>query len=406
MTFSKSSAVDAQTRIQALLPDDKKSCIYSSTLHSCAMKSLSKQSEADFERGLMLEGRFRKLIEDVCEESIEIYLSNAYRNIMQSAKDKKEIKRKKKKAYDQVVFWLEKSFNCFCIKDISLEQLKDEKNSFRHYYPLQKYAFKPGEIASRLGFPLSVYSSEQSYKFFADQCVVLWNYVIENGIRTFDTEMKRAQLNQVRIPGSALLVDECQDLDACQVDFIASQLQYGTAIFFVGDAAQTIYSFRGAKSSNYMSLPNAIDLCLNKSWRFGPSVARIANVPLFAKEYSPQTNNYLLSPRKQWIPYRIEGSKSEEESSVTLDSLIGKSKVTFIARTNFTLMFKAMEIMGFGCLAEEKDGNDSDVEESESTPNMTPSVKLKNVPKFHINGDGDLSGLKRWQKAVKEIRHL
>mmetsp|Transcript_18431 Transcript_18431/g.31190 ORF Transcript_18431/g.31190 Transcript_18431/m.31190 type:complete len:1010 (+) Transcript_18431:1561-4590(+) len=412
VTYSKASAVDAQTRIQALLPDDKKGCIEASTLHSCAMRILSKQSlesELDQEREIMFEDKFRKLIAEVCNDSIESYLSQAYHHIeqMDKSNEKGRKMRKMKKAYDQVIFWLAKSFNSFCIKEMTLEELKDEKNAFRHYYPFKASIFKPGEVADKLGFPLALYSSERSYKFYADQCVVLWEHIVNNGIRTFDTEIKRAQLNEVRIPGSVLLVDECQDLDACQVDLIAKQLQYGTAIFFVGDAAQTIYSFRGAKSSNYMSLPNAIDMCLNKSWRFGPSIARIANVPLFAKEYSPQTNNYLFKQKKQWLPYRIEGARGEEESSITTDSLLGKSNevgtITFIARTNYALMFKAMEIMGLGALDDDSDGDEI---MSKMMPDIHVPLHLDNVPKFHINGEGDLSGLKRWRKTSKEIRHL
>ena len=408
VTYSKASAVDAQTRIQALLPDDKKSCIEASTLHSCAMRILSKQSLEDEEREIMFEDKFRKLIAEVCGESIQSYLAEAYRHIK---KMDKLSGRKMKRMYDQVIFWIAKSFNSFCIKNMSLEKLKDERNKWRHYFPLTKNIFRKGDIAEKLGFPLDSYSTESSYRFYADQCIVLWEHIIDNGIRTFDTEMKRAQLNGVRIPGSVLLVDECQDLDECQVDLIAKQLQYGTAIFFVGDAAQTIYSFRGAKSSNYMSLPNAIDLCLNKSWRFGPSIARIANVPLFAKEYSPQTNDYLFKPKKQWLPYRIEGARGENESSIVTDSLLGKSSevgtITFIARTNYALMFKAMEIMGLGSLVSGQSDVDSDSAEITSGgPDIPISLQLENMPKFHINGEGDLSGLKRWRKTSKEIRHL
>lgn len=415
VTYSKASAVDAQTRIQALLPDDKKSCIEASTLHSCAMRILSKhalENQLDEERGIMFEDKFRKLINEVCGKSIDNYLEKAYDHITLMDINKTNVGRKMRKMYDQVLYWIAKSFNSFCIKDMSLEDLKDESNVMRHYYPLKVSIFRPGKIAEKLGFPLASYSDVQSYKFYADQCIVLWEYIVDNGIRTFDVEMKRAQLAGVRIPGSVLLVDECQDLDECQVDLISKQLQYGTAIFFVGDAAQTIYSFRGAKSSNYMSLRNAIDLCLNKSFRFGPSIARIANVALFAKEYSPQTNDYLSKSKKQWIPYRIEGARGEEESSVSKESLLGKSKevgtITFIARTNYALMFKAMEIMGLGSLVGgQNDDDDSDSDESTSDmPDEPASLNLENVPKFHINGKGDMSGLKKWRKTSKEIRQL
>jgi hypothetical protein len=39
--------------------------------------------------------------------------------------------------------------------------------------------------------------------------------------------MKKAQLMNLRIPSSVLLVDEWQDLDECQVDFIAKQTNFG-----------------------------------------------------------------------------------------------------------------------------------------------------------------------------------
>ena len=42
----------------------------------------------------------------------------------------------------------------------------------------------------------------------------------------------------------------------------------GTHIFFVGDSAQCIYGFRGAKSKHVMKL-DCIDTQLTTSWRFG-----------------------------------------------------------------------------------------------------------------------------------------
>jgi hypothetical protein len=45
-----------------------------------------------------------------------------------------------------------------------------------------------------------------------------------------DSEVKKAQLKNLRIPCSVLLVDECQDLSACQVDFVAKQKLFGELI--------------------------------------------------------------------------------------------------------------------------------------------------------------------------------
>jgi superfamily I DNA/RNA helicase len=59
--------------------------------------------------------------------------------------------------------------------------------------------------------------------------------------------MKRAQLLGLRIPGTLLLVDESQDMDGCQVNWSAKQqVVFGTHIYVVGDAAQTLFTFRGA----------------------------------------------------------------------------------------------------------------------------------------------------------------
>lgn len=54
-------------------------------------------------------------------------------------------------------------------------------------------------------------------------------------------------------------------------------MNLGTHVFFVGDSAQCIYQFRGAKSANLMKL-DCIDYQLTKSWRFGPNIAKIANM--------------------------------------------------------------------------------------------------------------------------------
>lgn len=193
-------------------------------------------------------------------------------------------------------------------------------------------------------------------------------------------------------------------------------------MFFVGDAAQTIYSFRGAKSSNVMSLSDCIDRLLNKSWRFGPALAQVANIALFAKEYSPQTNDHIGKDRKQWIPYRVEAARGENESVVTTGSLVkgdcgDKRPIAIIARKNATLLKKALELMNLGHL--EQHGDDTGDESSTGglemmtkQPNLleefqnSPAELLRGMPKFHIIGKGESSGAKAWNKAISQIEYL
>ena len=102
-------------------------------------------------------------------------------------------------------------------------------------------------------------------------------------IPSFDFSMKLAQLKKLRVPGSILLVDESQDMDACQVDWISKQqVEFGTHVYVVGDAAQAIYGFRGAKPQFLMGLRSNHDLMLTECWRFGPAVSKIANLVLYA----------------------------------------------------------------------------------------------------------------------------
>jgi hypothetical protein len=110
----------------------------------------------------------------------------------------------------------------------------------------------------------------------------------------------------------------------------------------VGDAAQTIYGFRGAKSKFMMEILG-IDYSLTKSWRFGHQIAQIANTVLFSKEFSPQTTKNQYS--KLWNPYRLEGCG--QEGIVTAHPILPKwrdMKVTLIANTNATLLSAAMSL--------------------------------------------------------------
>ena len=299
-----------------------------------------------------------------------------------------------------------KTFDNFTRRDMTLEALKDGSRkewSPRHYYPV-KEGFKEGGEAAKLGFPPSIYSLESSYSFYADTSVEIWKHVIMNGIRTFNVEMKKAQLQNLRIPCSVLLVDECQDLDGCQVAWIEGQKEFGTNIFFVGDSAQCIYGFRGAKSTHVMKL-DCIDLMLTESRRFGPEIARVVNTAaLYPKEKSPQTSGK-SSQNCLWIPYRVTGAAGAGE--VTTKPLLPdwqQRQMTLIGATNGGLMKTAMKLLGLAHLESPEDdycefGNYVD---EDSKMNVSPV----SIPKIHINGRGDMSGGKLWKKNMKTVRIL
>ena len=166
---------------------------------------------------------------------------------------------------------------------------------------------------------------------------------------------------------------------------------------------------------------DCIDTLLTKSWRFGPTIAQVANLPLFAKDKSLQTT---LPGASLWRPYRVKGGRKGEEGNITTKSLLenwstDNKTITLIGLTNAGLMERAMDLLGLGALKKpratntENDDEDHDDNEEEETVDddidMVTSALLidpSNLPKIHINGKGESSGFKKFQSASKEIRIL
>ena len=122
-------------------------------------------------------------------------------------------------------------------------------------------------MAAKLGFPPDPYSYKYKYSFFADLCVDIWENCVKNGVRTFDTEIKKAQLYKLQIPCSVLLVDESQDLDEAQVGWIECQREFGKTMI----SSQIICY----KCSYMSSTASIIFVILDRDthlfrWRLGP----------------------------------------------------------------------------------------------------------------------------------------
>lgn len=260
------------------------------TLHSCAMRLLSdvrKEEFVDENKRLMDDEGLQDFIKDVCGGQVQDFLAHAREEIRSRSKgDASKAASMLEAAERQVLFYVFKTFSSFCRSPYTLEQFRDAKFRNRNYYPAKKFHCNGGE-GEKQGFPSEVYCSKISK--YADIACLVWDAAEQQQCRSYDMEMKRAQLKALRIPGSLLLVDESQDMDGCQVDWISKQCNHGTHVYIVGDAAQTIYSFRGAKSKYMVNVKGAVDFKLTTSWRFGSSIASVANVVLFSKEKSKQT---------------------------------------------------------------------------------------------------------------------
>lgn len=96
---------------------------------------------------------------------------------------------------------------------------------------------------------------------------------------THDTYLKIWQLQRPLIPSDIILHDEAQDANPVMLSIIESQADAQRIHF--GDKHQQIYSWRGA--INAMSELNLPELPLTQSFRFGESIAEMANHVLSAK---------------------------------------------------------------------------------------------------------------------------
>jgi superfamily I DNA/RNA helicase len=216
------------------------------------------------------------------------------------------------------------------------------------------------------------------------------------GFFTYDSVMKQAQVEMAEVPTKAILVDESQDLTECQVDWLERQrcLGNGKLIYFVGDAAQTIYYFRGARSKFLRQIPDVVDLELTTSFRFGPPLAAVANLILFAKEHSPQGDDF--------VPYRVLGGASvadrpaetfsfREGTVSAVDGMLraarnpgtggkglpGDGCVTLLAWKNITLIQNAIELLMH-----------------------RPGISIA------VYGVGESSAKRKYAKACDEVKHV
>ncbi len=98
----------------------------------------------------------------------------------------------------------------------------------------------------------------------------------DDGVVRFDPDhfLKIWSLTNPKIPADFLLLDEAQDTNPVVEHIFNSQRDHAQLVL-VGDSAQAIYHWRGAK--DVMTGFDGTHLTLSRSFRFGPHLARGAN---------------------------------------------------------------------------------------------------------------------------------
>lgn len=212
--------------------------------------------------------------------------------------------------------------------------------------------------------------------FYTSEALALWRRMMEDrAFLSHDSYLKYAEVAKVRFSRfSNILLDESQDLTECQVQvFVVNQPH--ADVYIVGDAVQSLYSWRGARPKQLRTLSQRVgpqrsikeDLQLTHSHRFGSGIARIANHITFIKKHSAQhtlwhqhaladPRTLVVSPRalidRRSRPlcrsYSVVGAGPPTlqllDGSSRESSLEGKPR-TVVGRTNAGLIIEAFELL-------------------------------------------------------------
>lgn len=471
-TYTTAAAKDGKARMmQALHNVGQKSgqqaapMVEARTLHSFAYQVLADHRKDDTSSAprLWTEKKVKKWIAEVCADEVEEFLVPCYREIGRRGRSSHDgsISRSqldqlqgcRERAYEQVLFFIFKSLILFTQSSMEIAKFERDKKVFgRDYYPA--IIFHRQGKGEDYGFAPNIYNQPDKICFYSDQAAKCWRHIEkDNDIRTFDFDMKRVQLLKLRIPGSILLVDESQDMDACQIDWVVHQQaeQYHSHVYVVGDPAQAIYGFRGAKPKFLLQLRCDEKKLLTHTFRFGPAICNIANMILFAKEQSDQTayNKFDNKPTN-WDPYRTQSGVPDKICVITTDKSIlddwKSGPITLIARKNTTLLLAALPLFGF-TFDDDYNSDDQNIKGdrrmsqdegytniptpvTQDEPVVTLSVSdddylpvsehhvdnnvdhnssssfetlRPDLPRVHLNGKGQTSGRNLWLRTLKQV---
>ncbi|KAJ3288076.1 hypothetical protein HDU79_005124 [Rhizoclosmatium sp. JEL0117] len=336
IVYNKAAQTDAEERFKHLGP-----MVQCRTMHGAAMQYMTKPSPS-FEFVPVDDHELIKKIERDYSNTVRLWMQHNFKGPPVTSANAAESAKAMQKRIQLCCFYIFKTLETFYRSSHPRQKLSD---TWLTYYPAKL------KHQSDWKFPEG--------RFYVDAAAAIWDKMWTGQFPiTHDAYLKYAQLGNFVLPPyiTTILMDESQDSSACQLDLFVVQLAknpFNTHprtrnIFIVGDAAQSIYYFRGARpkelaqiqnhfeASNQSGFTSFTDFSLTRSFRFGETVARVANTLLWMKSNSPQA--------KDFNPYCLVGGSS------TPGTLLSASEelpypYTIIARSGLKLIMKGLEAL-------------------------------------------------------------
>lgn len=171
---------------------------------------------------------------------------------------------------------------------------------------------------------------EDSFLLLANK---LWSIISskESSIPlSFDFYLKIWQLSSTPAEASIIFIDEAQDLDPVMFSGIAKM---DRQLILVGDTYQQIYQWRGAV--NAMEKVNFPSVFLTQTFRFPPSIARIANICLKKMGEENQLHSKIPEP-SSFKPKQMTIINRTNLSVIRRSIVIAKQGVRFKIQLSFS----------------------------------------------------------------------
>lgn len=125
-----------------------------------------------------------------------------------------------------------------------------------------------------------------------------------------------------------ILVDEYQDTNFAQFLIVQKLANKSHKVCVVGDDAQSIYSFRGARIENILKFQENYPECkvfkLEQNYRSTPNIVSVANSLIQKNEGQIQKN--VFSERKHGNPVAVMNSYSETDESLKVSQMVSMLK--------------------------------------------------------------------------------
>ncbi len=152
-----------------------------------------------------------------------------------------------------------------------------------------------------------------------------------------------------------VLVDEYQDTNKLQADFVDLLASGHRNLMVVGDDSQSIYSFRGANFANIMEFPSRYPETkmyrLELNYRSTPEILNLANDIIEKNQYQYQKKLAATRPSVQWNPAVVPLRDGAQQADFVAQRIlelteegISPSEVAILYRAHFHSMELELEL--------------------------------------------------------------